>query len=118
MSPDKFLLFTETLPEPLFLLTGEGEILEANAAAHRLLGVAARCLGGIKFHDLAQEDPDKLDQCLRLWARSREMLPASLRLRCADGSTEKCHCGGALIQPRSDELSALILLRCQQKQIL
>lgn len=118
MSPNQFLLFAETLPEPLFLLTSEGEILEANTAAYRLLGVAARRLRGVKIHDLAQEDLGKLDQCLRLWARSREMLPASLRLRSADGSVVKYHCGGALIQPRSDELPALILLRCQPKQAL
>ncbi len=118
MSPDQFLLFAETLPEPLFLVTGEGEILEANTAAHRLLGVAVRHLGGIKLHDLVQEGPDKLDQCLRLWARSREMLPTSLRLRSADGSTVKCYCRGGRLQPRSDELSTLIVLRCQQKQVL
>jgi PAS domain S-box-containing protein len=118
MLQDQFLLFAGTLPEPLFLLTDEGEILEANAAAHRLLGVAARGLRGIKLHDLAQEDSGKLDQCLRLWARSREMLPAALHLRHADGGNEKCHCGGALIQPRSDELPALILLRSQPKQVL
>jgi PAS domain S-box-containing protein len=118
MTPDQFLLFAGTLPEPLFLLSGEGEILEANAAAHRLLGAAARKLCGIRIHDLVQEDADKLDQHLRLWARSREMLPAPLRLCAADGSVVECHCGGALVQPRTDDRPALLLLRCQQKKTL
>ncbi len=118
MTPEQFILLAGTLPEALFLLSSEGEVQEANVAAHRLLGMTARCLGGTKIHDFVQEDSGKLKQHLRLWARSQAVRPASLRLHSADGSVVECQCGGALIQPGSDDQSALILLRCQQNKDL
>ncbi|MCP4286717.1 MAG: PAS domain-containing protein, partial [Gammaproteobacteria bacterium] len=88
----------------------------ANVAAHQLLGIAARRLDGTRIHDFIKEDSSKLKQHLRLWTRSQEVSPVSLHLQRADGSVVECQCGGALIRPGSDDESALILLRCWQKQ--
>ena len=118
MTPEQFILIVGTLPEALFLLTSEGDVQEANDAAHRLLGMAARRLVGAKIHDFVQQDSGKLKQHLRLWARSQEVHSASLSLHSVDGSVVECQCGGAPIQPGSDNQSALIVLRCQQKQEL
>ncbi len=62
MTPEQFILLAGTLPEALFLLSSEGEVQEANVAAHRFLGMTARSLIGTRIHDFVQQDSGKLKQ--------------------------------------------------------
>ncbi len=95
MTPEQFILIAGTLPEPFFLITGEGEVQEANEAAHRLLGMASPFPVGTRIHDFVQQDSGKLKRHLRLWIRGQGVQPASLLLRCADGSVVECRCVGS-----------------------
>ena len=50
-------------------------------------------------------------------AGSRQMVPATLRLRAAEGPPSELRCEGGALRPATDDAPALILIRCQQLEI-
>ena len=42
MTPEQFLEFARVLPEPLLLITNQGEILATNRSAANLLGCSSK----------------------------------------------------------------------------
>jgi len=91
-------------------------MLAANKAACKLIGLSAEEIQGRNLRDLLQaEDQEKFTKDLRNWSASRQPVPASFKLRGEAGECVECHCHGSLLQPRTADSPALIMLRSTQK---
>jgi len=115
MNPRDFLQVTRPLPEPMFLVSGEGVLMAANPAVADLLNLNSQALCGARLQDLVADPADKVARYLSLCSRSRQMLPGTLSWHTRDGQILGCHCEGAVLEPKSSNSSALILLRCRPK---
>ncbi|MEP6592080.1 MAG: ATP-binding protein [Acidobacteriota bacterium] len=111
MTPDQFLALAGALPEPLLLLRGDGEVLAANRPAADLLGAASSTLPGRRLSELVLTPPGELQRYLRACAKTRQMLPGTIQLRADGEPSDRCGCEGAVVQPRSSQAPAVILLR-------
>ena len=109
MTAENFLQITDSLSEPFFLVSASGLIVTANSAARELF--AAGSLRDRQFSELFADDGEKVMSSLRLWSSSRQLLPASLRLR--DGQAAfAVRCDGGVIEPAGAGKPALLLVRC------
>jgi signal transduction histidine kinase/ActR/RegA family two-component response regulator len=106
--------FVELLPEPSFLVRAtSGRVAFVNAAAARMLKIDRVRLQDGAFPDLLAAPREKFSEYLRLWARSRQLLPGALRFQPADGEVLDIRCDGALLEPRSDGVEGLVFVRCR-----
>lgn len=114
---DDFNRFAALMPEPMLLVSSHGDVLAANQQVGRLLGGnPASDLVGV---NLLQLDADRLDATtswLRACARSRGLLPTSLRLPRTNGDGLECRAAGGVYRPASGDQPALLLVRLTPKQ--
>ncbi|HEY9897112.1 MAG TPA: PAS domain-containing protein, partial [Candidatus Sericytochromatia bacterium] len=116
MTPEQFLEFARVLPEPMLLVTGNGQILAANPSCLQMLELNRQLLQGKMLFDLVSNPPDQVKQYLRTCSSSREMVLGSLTLNTNNGETCLCRCEGAVIRPWSSASPALILLRLKNRE--
>ncbi len=116
MTPEQFLEFARLLPEPVLLISGNGQILAANPSFSKMLGLNRQILQGKMLFELVTNPPDQVKQYLRTCSSSREMVLGSLTLSANNGETCLCRCEGAVIRPWSPESPALILLRLKNRE--
>lgn len=95
------------LPEPLLLLSGQGEVVDANLAARKIF--RGLC-NGIKLHDLAV-DSAKLDSSIRNWARSGDFIRGQVVLKGPEG--ERYTTYGARLPGEQQGSVAQVILRCK-----
>ena len=115
MTPEQFLELARVLPEPLLLVTSEGNILATNPPVAALLGLRSKALIGKNLFDLVTEPPDNVIKYLQACSSTRTMFLGSLTLRRHDGETLICRSEGAVVQPWSVESQSLILLRLENR---
>jgi PAS domain S-box-containing protein len=96
------------LPEAMLVVQGDGVIRQANAPAGEVLAAAPLTLEGRNLGDFAGED---VHPFLRLCSRSRKLVPGALTVA---GTAYRCE--GALLEPRSGNAPALLLLRILPKE--
>ncbi|HEX2223643.1 MAG TPA: ATP-binding protein [Thermoanaerobaculia bacterium] len=106
-----FLRTADLLPEPMFLVSGEGIIIAANRCAAEVLGLAAAALQGCPLSQVVAGDPESLSRYLRDCSRSRQMVIGGLTLQPTGKPSEAFRSEGAVYRPRERERPALILLR-------
>lgn len=116
MNPEQFLEFARLLPEPVLLISGNGQILAANPSFSKMLGLHHQILQGKMLFELVTNPPDQVKQYLRTCSSSREMVLGALTLSANNGETCVCRCEGAAIRPWSPESPALILLRLKNRE--
>ncbi|MBW4488798.1 MAG: PAS domain-containing protein [Trichocoleus desertorum ATA4-8-CV12] len=116
MTPEQFLEFARPLPEPMLLITGNGQILATNPPFSKMLGLPRQLWQGKMIFEMATDPVDKVKQYLRACSSSREMVIGSLTLSGNDGKTCLCRCEGAVIRPWAPESPALILLRLKNQE--
>ncbi|MEH2468434.1 ATP-binding protein [Nostoc sp.] len=117
MTPEQFLEFARVLPEPLLLVSGEGQLLATNQPVADILGLRRQELRGRMLFELVTESTNDVVKYLQACSGSRAMVIGSLTLRKNDGQTLICRSQGAVIQPWSPESSALILLRLENRTL-
>ncbi|MFN6512930.1 MAG: ATP-binding protein [Nostoc sp. CreGUA01] len=117
MTPEEFLELARVLPEPLLMVTNEGQVLATNQPVADILKLRRQELQGKMLFDLVTESGDDIKKYLEACSTSRAMILGSLTLRTNDGQTLICRTQGAVIQPWSPESSALILLRLENRNI-
>ncbi|OKH40021.1 PAS domain-containing sensor histidine kinase [[Phormidium ambiguum] IAM M-71] len=115
MTPEQFLEFARVLPEPLLLVTNQGEILATNRSAANLLGSSSKELQGKFLIDLVTESPEKVFKYLQNCARSRQMIIGSLTFGLPEGKELSCRAEGAVVQPATSESPAVNLLRLENR---
>ena len=116
MTPEQFLEFARLLPEPVLLLSVNGQILAANPSFSKMLGLHHQILQGKMLFELVTNPPDQVKQYLRNCSSSREMVLGSLTLSANNGETCSCRSEGAAIRPWSPESPTLILLRLKNRE--
>lgn len=117
MTPEQFLEFARVLPEPLLLVSGEGQLLATNQPVADMLGLRRQELRGKMLIELVTQATDDVVKYLQACSSSRAMVIGSLTLRKNDGQTLICRSQGAVIQPWSPESSSLILLRLENRTL-
>ncbi|MEH2249242.1 ATP-binding protein [Nostoc sp.] len=117
MTPEQFLEFARVLPEPLLLVSGEGQLLATNKPVAEMLGLRRQELRGRMLFELVTESANDVVKYLQACSSSRAMVIGSLTLQKNDGQTLICRSQGAVIQPWSPESSALILLRLENRTL-
>ncbi|MBN3923904.1 ATP-binding protein [Nostoc sp. NMS4] len=115
MTPDQFLKFAQTLPEPLLLVTSTGEILAVNQPATRLFSKTSKALIGQHLTEFVTDSSEKIIDYLRACSQSRQMILGALTIHQAQGEGIACRSQGAVIQPRSPENPAINLLRLEKR---
>ncbi len=99
------------LPEPTFVVTSEGVVLDANQAALKIAGLSA-VDPDLQLAGLVECDPQELLSMLRQWSRSRSPVPGKLTLRTPAGlNSRKLNAWCA--RPGSASEPALVILRCE-----
>ncbi|MEH2183532.1 ATP-binding protein [Nostoc sp.] len=117
MTPEQFLELARVLPEPLLLVSGDGQLLATNQPVADMLGLRRQELRGRMLFELVTESTNDIVKYLQACSCSRAMVIGSLTLRKNDGQTLICRSQGAVIQPWSAECSALILLRLENRAV-
>ena len=117
MTPEQFLEFARVLPEPLLLVSGDGQLLATNQPVADMLGLRRQELRGRTLFELVTESANDVVKYLQACSSSRAMVIGSLTLRKNDGQTLICRSQGAVIQPWSPESSSLILLRLENRTL-
>ncbi|MEH2058824.1 MAG: ATP-binding protein [Nostoc sp.] len=117
MTPEQFLELARVLPEPLLLVSGEGQLLATNQPVADMLGLHRKELRGKMLFELVTEPASDIVKYLQACSSSRAMVIGSLTLRKNDGQTLICRSQGAVIQPWSCKFSALILLRLENRTL-
>jgi signal transduction histidine kinase/CheY-like chemotaxis protein len=115
-SSEQFLAIAKAFPEPLFLVTGEGDILAVNQPVLDLLEVDSTSLLGNSICEFTSTPRKQLLQYLRNCSRSRVMVPGSLSLPNTKASKTLFSCEGAMIEPWSKDKAAVVLLRINLKE--
>lgn len=113
MTPEQFLRWAQLFPEPLFLVSGSGTVLAANAPAEKLVGVKASALQGQAFSALVTTPSAQVNTYLHACSRTRSMVLGGFTFRRADGSQVRCRTEGAVLRPWTAEASAILLIRCR-----
>ena len=116
MSPEEFLVFAGPLPDAMCLITARGQILAANSATSRFLETDINALRDMTLFELVTDSQAKVEQTLRNWSRSREMIPGPLKVCTNSKKIISCNCSGSLIQPKTADSPATILLRFERRE--
>ncbi|MEH2080137.1 MAG: ATP-binding protein [Nostoc sp.] len=117
MTPEQFLELARVLPEPLLLVSGDGQLLATNQPVADMLGLRRQELRGRMLFEIVTESTNDIVKYLQACSSSRAMVIGSLTLRKNDGQTLICRSQGAVIQPWSPESSVLILLRLENRNL-
>ncbi|MEH1840843.1 MAG: ATP-binding protein [Nostoc sp.] len=115
MTPEQFLEIARVLPEPLLLVSSDGQLLATNQPVADMLGLRRQQLREKTLFEFVTESANDVVKYLQACSSSRAMVIGSLTLRKNDGQTLICRSQGAVIQPWSPESSALILLRLENR---
>jgi PAS domain S-box-containing protein len=116
MGVQDFLAFARVIPDPLFLINDQGLILASNSATVELIDQSPENIVGRDLQDFLAPRSGKLQDKLRAWSRSGDVVSAALRFRGPNGTSVKTHCRGNIVQPKSEQQPAVLILRCVSQQ--
>lgn len=111
MSPEYFSQLTKVFPEPLLMVNTTGQILAANKAFTKLSGWQSKELRSKTFQDLVTQKPEQVGQYLQNCSRSGSMIIGSFTLCTQMETNIVCRSEGAVVQPKSSQTQAEVLLR-------
>ncbi|MEP1215710.1 MAG: EAL domain-containing protein [Marinobacter sp.] len=94
------------VPEPLLLLSGQGEVVDANLAARKIFHGLGN---GMELHDLVI-DPAKLESSIRNWARSGDFIRGQVVIKGPEG--ERYTTYGARLPGERGSVTQIIV-RCR-----
>jgi signal transduction histidine kinase len=114
MTPE-LLQFIRLMPEPTFLITSDETIVFGNSAASDLTGIKNAALPGTELSTLVEDDSEKIGKYVALCSRSRELLPGGFTWFTSGRKTLEVRCDGAVIQPKTENAPAIIVLRVRPK---
>lgn len=114
MDVKSFLQLSNSLPEAMLLLDSDGVILAANKKAQKFIQSSQNTTiignGLINYVDNTDES---LIQSIRLWSRSKEPVPASIKWKhIPEEETSSIQCKGFLLRQGDETDKSLIVLRC------
>src|SRR6185503_7305356 len=105
------------LPEPMLLVTREGDVRAANKPAAVLLNyTSADALVARNLSELAADSPQNIHAYLLACARSTNLRPGLLTFSISNGNVVVCRIQGTLLQGKDSTNPGLILLRLTRKE--
>ncbi|MFW2372126.1 MAG: sensor histidine kinase [Gammaproteobacteria bacterium] len=113
---ESFAEITNSLPEPHFLLDQYGCIISTNQAARKKFSVDTVAAAELNLNTLITDEPDRLNELLQMWSRSKSPLPASVTFKNGGDAPVHYLCRGNTIRPAMNGQSALIMMHCTDKQ--
>jgi PAS domain S-box-containing protein len=116
LSPEQFFAAINILPNPVFLISGSGEIVGANLAVESVLEIEQEGLPGRSFSELVSDPSQKVVSYLNSCSRTREKVIGVLSFIAKSGKRINCRVEGGVLQPRSIDKPALIMLVCRPKE--
>lgn len=111
MSPELFSHLAGLLPEPMCLITGEGQIVSVNPAFAEAFQLNEQELIGTNLFGFITDDEAKMRRYLRDCSRSWSLSIGTLTLRLSAGEEITFRCEGALFHPSPEKQTSLVLLR-------
>jgi len=115
---NQFLQVTRLMKEMMLLVNVGGILLEANPAARRMLSIGQDKLESVSLTALVADPPSRIAERLAMWARSSELLPATLSLRSAGGESIAYRAEGGLLFPPAEGQSAALMVRLRPKETM
>ncbi len=109
VTSESFLLFANSLPEPMMLISGGGFVLAVNRAGEQQFGVSLQEWRGRRLADVVLDPPNEIEHYLFLCSRSRQTVLGAVTIRGRDQIA--CRVEGSLVSPRTDGSDAVILVR-------
>jgi len=116
MTPEQFLELGDLLPDPLFLVAGNGQIQAANRPALQVLGLPTESVYSQLLDRFVKNEHEQLKSYLQLCSGSKQPLAGRLSLVNRNNEVIAYRCDGAVLRPASAGSSALICLRCTPRQ--
>ncbi|BDV43882.1 hypothetical protein GURASL_28050 [Geotalea uraniireducens] len=110
-----FAELSDPWPEACFLAEPAGELVAANQAGARMLGMPVRELAGKRLTDFVVNPADKVLQHLAVCVRNRQPIPGVLSCRDSAGQEVHYRSIGYRIDARPDG-RPLVFLRCSLRQ--
>jgi len=111
VSPDQFRELADLLPEPMLLVSGDCCILAVNRVLARELNRKPEELQSKDLAEICACSSDEVQNYIRASSRTREPLIGALTLVCSDGERKAYRSTGAVVQPKSNILPAVVVLR-------
>ena len=84
------------LLDDAFHVNSSGKVLDLNAAAAKLLRRKRAESASQPLADLVSDDPQKLNEFLRIASRSRQFVPGALTFKLPDQTNLPCRCDAAV----------------------
>ena len=114
MRPSDFLIFADTLPEALIMLSGNGEVLAINKCAKQFLHKRFDSIEHrTSLKDFIDNSDEEIEKALRAWSRSRDPIPAAVSWKSEKKFNEtNWRCQGFMIEPANGEEPAQLIFRC------
>jgi len=111
---DNLLEFLHPLANASMAISGDGSILDVNAATVKLLKCDKHTLTSKNLIDLAEDPAEKIRTLIQRWRKSRVMMPGMVSLQ-VNGEKLALRCSGAVIRPHGEPASHVILLQLESK---
>lgn len=106
---------TDALSHPHFLLQLDGTVVLANKAAKQQFCISEEQLDSVRIQDLVVDEPDKIAQALKLWARNASPVITKLTFKEQRGIVPIFICKGNAIRLLNHQTRAFLMLQCQEK---
>lgn len=117
MDINQFLVFSKRFKESLILLRDDGLILSFNPVTSRLFGIPRENLHQQFLSNVVIDSKEKVQRYLMLWKSTGEFLPATFSIKNSEGNEIEFTVEGCLLQPRDNKNPALLMLRCNLKNV-
>jgi PAS domain S-box-containing protein len=111
-----FRTLARVLPEPYVLVSAAGEIVDANHAAARLLGIAEGDANGAALALYLAEAPDRLTAYLQACSRTGSLLPGTLMVGGNGAVGRRTRVEGCALRVEGSTAAGPILLRFHPEQ--
>ena len=115
MNDQELYQFGNLFPDPVLVISPEGDVVDANRGAAQCLGWPRQKLRGMSLFSLSTGPAEQLSRYLKMCAGSAEQIPGMITLQAADGTDLVCRCQGAAIFVEAEAHPRLIVLRCLEK---
>ena len=116
MTPDQFLKIAQVLPEPMLLVTNTGEIIAVNRAAVKLFAGKDKGLVGQYLTEFVTDTSEKVIEYIHICSQNRQMVLGAFTIRQEQETKVVYRSQGAVIQARSPDKPAIILLRFEKRE--
>ncbi|MDH3601251.1 MAG: PAS domain S-box protein [Candidatus Tectomicrobia bacterium] len=117
MDANLFLRIANFVPDPLVVLSAAGVVQAANQPFATILDLPLHDLAGQSLMAFLGTPEEDFRQYLRSCLRSPDIALGALDLQSVPGQKRRFRCEGGLLQPRTEDIPALVMLRLRPAEL-